>query len=149
MSLVFKEKMFVFGGTNDKNEKSKNIYLYEPKTDQWTKLQTSLMFGIEAGSVCKSLSQNEFYIFGGLVENGQTEGIWSLYLDEKTKGNNKSEITCVFQQKGKMNEKKAQHKIYKPKNQQFYVIFGGDKDPLTFYTNKLQELRSDSLLNLK
>lgn len=40
------------------------------------------MFGIEAGSVAK-ISQNQFYIFGGLVENGETDGIWSLYFDKK------------------------------------------------------------------
>jgi hypothetical protein len=38
-----------------------------------------------------------------------------------------------------MNEKKSQHKIYKPTNQDFYVIFGGDKDPLTFYKYNLEQ----------
>lgn len=48
-----------------------------------------------------------------------------------------------------MNEKKSQHKIYQPKNQDFYVVFGGEKDPLTFYHRNLEQETSDSLFNLK
>ncbi len=54
----------------------------------------------------------------------------------------------MFQEKGKMNEKKVQHKAYKPKGQDFYVIFGGE-NPLTFYNSNLELETSDSLLNLK
>lgn len=55
---------------------------------------------------------------------------------------------CIFQEKGSMNEKKAQHKAYKPKEQDFYVIFGGE-NPLSFYKSNLEIETSDSLLNLK
>lgn len=48
-----------------------------------------------------------------------------------------------------MNEKKALHKIYKPKNQDFYVIFGGDNFPLSFYRKNLEQQSSDLLLNMK
>ncbi len=47
-----------------------------------------------------------------------------------------------------MNEKKVQHKTYKPKGQDFYVIFGGET-PLTFYKSNLDLETSDSLINLK
>lgn len=53
--------------------------------------------------------------------------------------NKKQEIEVVFHEKGQMNEKKSQHKIYKPKNQEFYVIFGGDKEVLSFYDKDLKE----------
>lgn len=53
--------------------------------------------------------------------------------------NKKNEFEVVFYEKGLMNEKKSQHKIYKPMNQEFYVIFGGEKEVLSFYDKDLKE----------
>lgn len=49
------------------------------------------MFGLEAASVVKVTDQ-EFYIFGGRVETGETAGVWSLEFEEKFEGQDKGKL---------------------------------------------------------
>ena len=82
-------------------------------------------------------------IFGGRTVNGDSKGIWSLTFIEK--GEN-----CVFVEKGQMNEGKCLHKIYQPNHQNFLVIFGGEKYPLSYYEREsLKALESDILAGMK
>lgn len=49
-----------------------------------------------------------------------------------------------------MNEPKCLHKIYEPRHQNFLVIFGGEKYPLSYYDREtLKPMESDILAGMK
>ena len=57
--------------------------------------------------------------------NGDAKGIWSLtMIDGEDKEEGKS---CVFVERGEMKEPKCLHNVYRPKHQNFFVLFGGEK----------------------
>ena len=85
-----------------------------------------LPFGIEAASLI-SPSADETLIFGGRLDNGDTDSIWSMNFMEN------ENVEFAFSQKGQLSEKKNSFKIVKPKSQDFYVCLGGKKDVVSCY----------------
>lgn len=125
MSLNYNGFLYIFGGMKKNNERNQSILRYSEETNLWKELEFKLPFGLEASSVIRN-NESEFLIFGGRVSNGDSKGIWALNLIEN--GEN-----CVFSEKGQMKEAKCLHKTYRPKKQNFFVIFGGEQEPLSYY----------------
>ena len=140
MCLVHKGSLYLFGGMRENKERYQNIVRYDEKNNHWNELKFSFPFGLEASSIYHR-KPDEFLIFGGRTVNGDTKGIWSLnFVGED----------CVFAEEGQMNERKCLHQIYQPRHQNFLVLFGGEKHPLSYYESEsLKPFESDILSGMK
>lgn len=51
LSLIFKSKIYVFGGYTGDQKRSKTIEVYDPSKNYWESLNVKLHRGIEAGLI--------------------------------------------------------------------------------------------------
>lgn len=89
-SLVFKGRIYVFGGYSGKSKRPKKIECYWPDKDYWEILdvlmlliQIKLHRGIETGLLF-STRPNEVMIVGGNLENGSVKATIRINLEDQT-----------------------------------------------------------------
>ena len=114
LSLVWNERIYVFGGYTGEYERSRVIeYLDIGSNKQWKTLNVELNRGIESAFIV-STNDNEVTIFGGNTNSGPTDSVFTLNLAENTVRSCK-----------KLKDKKVLHKGYYNKGKVF--LFGGNE----------------------
>jgi N-acetylneuraminic acid mutarotase len=65
-SLVFTNKIYLFGGYTSEKKRTKKIEVYDPEKNFWEILDVKIHRGIEAGFIVSG-KPNEILIMGGNV----------------------------------------------------------------------------------
>ena len=77
MSLTYNSSPYVFGGMMIDKTRNKAIFKYDKTKDIWCELNFHLPFGIQAAFIYP-YKPSSFYIFGGRLDNGDSDCIWQL-----------------------------------------------------------------------
>ena len=78
-SLIYRSKIYVFGGYTSEKKRSKKIEIYDPIKNYWEVLDVKLHRGIEAGIIL-STKPNEILIMGGNMELGTLKSVIRVNL---------------------------------------------------------------------
>lgn len=83
-AIVWKGRIYLFGGLTGIDKRSRKIEAYDPKANRWEVLPFKLYKGVECGVVTPGLGLNEFYIFGGNTHNGSLALVNCYNLQNQT-----------------------------------------------------------------
>ena len=84
-SLVYGGEIYVFGGYTGEKKRDRMIEKYDPIENQWQSMDFQIPQGIEASIIVPSLP-NEVLIIGGTKQDGKTESVYNLNLNNLTLG---------------------------------------------------------------
>lgn len=69
-SLLWRDKIYVFGGYTSEFRRSKKIEVFDPLAKSWSLCPFTLHQGLECGSIAATGRPNEFVLFGGNMKYG-------------------------------------------------------------------------------
>lgn len=87
--ITYQSHVWVLGGYTGQYQRSRKIERYNPVANTWELLNFKLLCGFENGNIIKTKNPNEFIIFGGKLNYGNSRNVWVYNLDKKTVLNKK------------------------------------------------------------
>jgi hypothetical protein len=87
--ITYKSAIWVIGGYTGQYQRSRKIERYNPVDNVWEVTAIKLLCGFENGNILETSRPNEFIVFGGKLNYGNSRNVWLYDLENQTVMNKK------------------------------------------------------------